>query len=108
MLRHAIEAAGLWDRTAVIISSDHGWRTSVWRGGPNWTSEDERVSRGPTMGVPFLLKLPGQTTEICYDKRFNTVVTSRIIGAILEGSLTDPARIGEAIERFEQQLRLRS
>jgi hypothetical protein len=81
VLRRAIEAVGLWERRAVTISSDHGWRTTVWWSRSCWG---------------------------CYATRFNTVVTGRTITAILEGSLTDPARTGEAIERFEQQLRLRS
>ena len=44
-----------------------------------------------------LLKLPGQRVGFSYDRHFDTVVSRRLITAILDGSLTDPARIGDAI-----------
>jgi hypothetical protein len=96
-IRRTIEAAGLWDRTAVLVSSDHGWRTYLWRGTPDWTAEDEAASRGETMGVPFLLKLPGQKGGLGYDRRFDTVVSAWLITAILDGSLTDPNRIADTV-----------
>jgi len=99
VLRQAIEASGLWQRTALLVSSDHGWRTYRWRGTLEWTPADQALSRQNTMGVPFLLKLPGQAAGVNYNKRFNTVLSSRMITAILEGSLTNPARIADAIER---------
>lgn len=98
-LRHAIDASALGQRTALVVSADHGWRTYHWRGSFEWTPADEAISRQNTMGVPFLLKLPGQSVGVDYNKRFNTVVTSRLIEAILEGRLTDPARIAAEIER---------
>jgi len=54
------------------------------------------------MGVPFLLKLPGQTAGVSYDKRFDTALSSPIITAILKGRLTDPARIADVIECFSR------
>jgi hypothetical protein len=99
MLRQAMEDAGLWDRTAVLVSADHGWRTGLWRGSPEWTSEDETASRQDTMGVPFLLKLPGQTSGVVYSKPFNTVVTRELITGILKGQVTDPAAVVTLVER---------
>lgn len=99
VLRQSMEQAGLWDRTAVLVSADHGWRTSMWRGSPEWTAEEEAASRTNTSGVPFLLKLPGQTSGAAYSKPFNTVVTRQIIADILGGRLTDPAKIPDWIER---------
>ncbi|HEY2017243.1 MAG TPA: sulfatase-like hydrolase/transferase [Bryobacteraceae bacterium] len=96
-IRLAIEAAGLWDRTALLVSSDHGWRRYLWRGGPDWTAEEEILSRGETMGVPFLLRLPHEKAGVSCDRRFDTVVSRRLITAILDGSLTDPSRIGDAV-----------
>ena len=96
-LRHTMEQAGLWDQTALLVSADHGWRTNLWRGGPEWTAEEEAASHGNTSNVPFLLKLPGQTSGVKYTKPFNTVVTRKIITDILDRQLTDPARIADAI-----------
>jgi hypothetical protein len=97
-LRQEMERAGLWDHTAVLVSADHGWRTYLWRGGPEWTAEEEAASRNDTSGVPFILKLPGQTSEVAYNKSFGTVITRQIITDILSGRLTDPAMIQNAIQ----------
>jgi membrane-anchored protein YejM (alkaline phosphatase superfamily) len=98
MLRRAIEEAGQWDRTAILVSSDHGWRTSTWRGGTTWTAEDEAVAHQDTSGVPFVLKLPGQKTGLAFGKSFNTVLTRQVITAILNGQLSDPAAVPAFIE----------
>jgi hypothetical protein len=89
-LRRAMEEAGVWDRTAVLVSADHGWRTATWRGGPGWTAEDETAANQPTGGVPFVLKLPGQKASVSYPAPFNTVATARLIAAVLRGELTRP------------------
>ena len=93
-----MERAGVWDRTAVLVSADHGWRTHIWRGGPEWTAEEELAARGDTAGVPFLLRLPGQAPGIVYSKSFGTVVTRRLITDILAGRLGNPAALEKATE----------
>ena len=40
MLRQAIDQAGLGDSTAILVSADHGWRTHLWRGDAEWTTEE--------------------------------------------------------------------
>ena len=98
-LRRAMEQAGVWDRTAVLVSADHGWRTHLWRGGPGWTTADEAASHVDASGVPFLLKLPQQSNGLSYTEPFNTIVTRAIITEILTGRLSAPGAIPEAIER---------
>jgi hypothetical protein len=97
-LRAALEQSGLWDRTALLVSADHGWRTHLWRGDAQWTAEEEVASRQDTSGVPFLLKLPGQSSGSVYTKPFNTVLTRRLITAILSGRLKDPDALAGMIE----------
>lgn len=92
-LLESIQHAGLEKRTSILVSADHGWRTGLWRGDAEWTSEEEAVSRQDTSGVPFLLRLADQQKEITYTPRLNTVVTRRLIDAILDGWLTDPSQI---------------
>ena len=84
-----MEQAGLWQHTALLVSADHGWRTSYWRGGTDWTAEDEAVSHVDTSGVPFLLRLPGQESGVTYEKRFRTILTRTLIDEILAGRLSD-------------------
>ncbi|HXB71715.1 MAG TPA: hypothetical protein VNY05_25990 [Candidatus Acidoferrales bacterium] len=99
VLRRAMEQCGLWDRTAVLVSADHGWRTQLWRGDAEWTPNEEAASHQDTSGVPFLLKLPEQTSSVVYGKRFNTIVTRQLIMGILSSQLTDPGTLPVFIER---------
>jgi hypothetical protein len=104
LLRRSLEEAGLWDRSAVLVSADHGWRTSFWRSGPEWTPAEEAVSHGDTSRVPFLLKLPGQKFGAAYEKPLPTIVTRRLITEILSRRLTDPAAIPAAILRIQSDM----
>lgn len=99
VLRRTMEQSGLWDRTAILVSADHGWRTHLWRGDAEWTPDEEAASHQDTSGVPFLLKLPGQTSGVVYSKRFNTIVTRQLVTDILSGRLTDPSAVPGIIER---------
>ncbi len=60
----------------------------MWHDQHEWNQEDETVSSLNSIHVPFLLKLPGQVSGVLYRERFNTVVSSRIVMAILAGKLT--------------------
>jgi hypothetical protein len=53
LLRRRIEEAGLWDRSVIPISADHGWRASFWRDAPEWTAAEETASHSDTSAVPF-------------------------------------------------------
>jgi hypothetical protein len=54
--------------------------------------------------VPFLLKLPGQTSGAVYHQPLPTIVTRRLINEILNRRLTDPAAIPAAIARIEADM----
>jgi hypothetical protein len=56
------------------------------------------VSHQDTSGIPFLVKLPGETSSLVYSKPFNTVLTRRVITGILNGQITDPAAVAATIE----------
>jgi hypothetical protein len=97
-LRKSIERAGLWEQTTVLVSADHGWRTHIWRGGPEWTAEEEAACHGiDTSGVPFLLKVAGAAEDTEYSKPFDTVVTRQLILAILEGRVETAAQVVEFV-----------
>lgn len=98
-LRKSMEQSGLWDRTAVLVSGDHGWRTGLWRGDAEWTADEEAASHQDTSRVPFILKLPAQTSGVEYGKTFNTIITRQIITGILSGQVTDPNALPGLIER---------
>ena len=71
ILRRDMEQAGQWDRSWVIVSSDHWWR-------------DARGYDGQLdYHVPFILKAPGKNRPMIYDKPLNTVISKDLVLAIL-------------------------
>ena len=76
-LRQAMETSGEWDKTWLIISSDHSWGNS--------SSYDGRQD----VRVPFIVKPPGKNEAITYSPAFNTVLTHDLILAILRNQITN-------------------
>jgi hypothetical protein len=76
-----MEAAGEWDKTWVIVSADHSWRTSK----PYDGKRDLRV--------PFMVKPPGTSLPETYSSQFNTVLTHDLILAILRGEITNEQNV---------------
>jgi hypothetical protein len=74
-IRHAMEQAGLWDRSTVLVTSDHALR---WYAG--WNEES-------SPRIPYVLKLAGQTRGIEYHNHFHTLFTRDLIQAYLLGQL---------------------
>ena len=85
-IRRAMETAGVWDSTTVLLSADHFYRNATLLDGKS----DHRV--------PFLLKLAGQTTRSDYKRPFNTVVTHDLVLAILRGELQEPESVARWLD----------
>lgn len=101
-IRKAMVRAGLWDRSVVLASSDHWWRPAIWQSLHVWTAEDIRFALPEGQldyRVPFLLKMPGQTTQMEYDTRFNTIHSQELLMEILRGELND----ADAVKRWLDQ-----
>ncbi|HYH00759.1 MAG TPA: sulfatase-like hydrolase/transferase [Terriglobales bacterium] len=90
-LRRAMEDAGTWDKSVLLITSDHWWRPSIWRNTALWTDEDEALFSAGRLDntVPFILRLPGQSKPVHYEERFATVIASDLLTAILKGEVND-------------------
>ena len=86
-LRRAMEDAGVWDTTAVLLSSDHGMKHSGLLDGKS----DSRV--------PFLLKLPRQTAGLVYERAFNTVASGELLLEILAARLETPSQAAKWLDR---------
>jgi hypothetical protein len=100
--RAAMERAGILDNTTLILSADHGWRVQLWRGKAAWTAEEEAASAGiDSLGVPFIVRLPHREPGMRFDRPFNTVITRRLIGAVLHGDVATAADLASCIERFQ-------
>ena len=91
-IRRAMESAGLWDKTWVILSSDHSWRQSGYFDG----KRDFRV--------PFMVKPPGGHLAMDYDKQFNTLVTHDLILAMLKSEITNQPDVANWLDAHGKAL----
>jgi len=82
--------------TTLIVSSDHGWRTALWRGGSEWTSAEESAAQGVDLsGVPFLVSFPDDVAAVEFDQPIDTVITRGLIHEILQGRLRSASQLAE-------------
>ena len=93
-LRNAMEDAGVWDETAVLVTSDHWWRNDLWRSSHSWTSEDENsLPVEANHRVPFILKLQGQNKGLEYNGEFNTILTRDLLLSLLKAEVSSPENV---------------
>jgi hypothetical protein len=88
-IRTAMQAAGLWESTTVLVTSDHGYRGSVTVDGG---ASQERW-------VPFLLKLPGRHSCYEYDRVLQTVHSADLVLEVLRGRLAEPSEVANWFDR---------
>lgn len=87
-LRNAMQAAGVWEKTHVLLTSDHGYRN---RHRVDGVRSDSRV--------PFLVRVAGSPQEISFPSKFNTVLSSDLAMALLNGVVKSPGEVQGWIER---------
>ncbi|MGH9146118.1 MAG: alkaline phosphatase family protein [Vicinamibacterales bacterium] len=93
-LRRALEEAGLWAGTTVLVHSDHALRPRIWKQLQQWTPELEASTGGRQSAfTPFILKLPGQDKGIEYDRPFNAALARDLVMAALDGRLGSAAEV---------------
>ena len=98
-LRRAMELAGTWDNTTVIITADHYWRVDTWRSAGAWTPEEQsRLSKKKDHRIPFMIKMAGQKDSYSYDQTFNTVLLRNLIGAIMHREIAEPPSIANWLD----------
>jgi hypothetical protein len=86
-LRRAMQAAGDWDNTTILLSADHSYRAAAALDG----HKDHRV--------PFLLKLAGHSEPATFSEPFNTLLTRDLLLAILRGEIATPPEAAAWIAR---------
>ncbi len=90
-LRRAVQQAGLWDQTAVLITADHGLRPGAWIGHLGWTQELDRLTgRENPVRVPFILKLPGHSPGAVAEATFYNSLATDLGLAVLQGTVSTP------------------
>ena len=85
-LRSAMDHAGVWDKTWVILSSDHSWRESMAYDGHR------------DLRVPFIIKAPFGGPCAVYSQRINTVITAQLISSILHGQINDLKQVASWLD----------
>ncbi len=74
----AMRAAGMWQDTAVVVSSDHGWRGR------------DGYDRHAAGAVPVFVKLPRQRRGEVDPRDLDALVVPRLLRALWLGELTEP------------------
>jgi hypothetical protein len=90
-IRAAMETAGVWESSVIVVSADHWWRSDFWSTHFGWAEDDRRALGPPDHRVPFLVKLPGAPAAT-YEPAFNTVLTRELVLAAVRGEVKDAAR----------------
>ncbi len=104
-IRKKMEAAGLWDESTVIVSSDHHWRINRWKKAHSshklsLTDGDRELTEEiEDQRIPFILKLKNQKNPVTYEKPFNTVITRDIINSLMKGEISTPEELQKQIDR---------
>ncbi len=84
-VRRAMESAGVWDDSYIILTSDHGFTLGSW---PEVVPPEKMDPR-----VPLLVKFPGQRQTYVYDERFLMVSLRAVLQGMFSGKLTRPEQM---------------
>ncbi|HEY2003094.1 MAG TPA: hypothetical protein VGG80_12295 [Acidobacteriaceae bacterium] len=75
--------------TLLIVSSDHSWRTSLWRVAGGWTRAEERATNGGFFDQrPVLMvRFPQQTRGEQIDRPESAMVVHRLVLDLIAGKV---------------------
>jgi hypothetical protein len=99
-LRRTLEQAGLWERTSLLVTGDHGLRAPSWAGHLGWTSElDQLTGRQNPVNVPFILKIGGSAQPAAMARSFSNVVSADMVLAVLRGEISTSTQAAAWLEQ---------
>ena len=99
-LRKAMERAGVWDSTTLLLFSDHGLRATADNVFPLWGNEPQTVVRATTdRRVPFLVKLAGYKMPVTFNSPLSTVLSCDLVIAVLRGNVATPENLTRWVDR---------
>ena len=86
---HASASAG---NTTLIVTSDHSWRTPMWKSNTGLLAEEQTASQGGFDARPMLMiHFPEQTREVDVGRPFPQLTLHRIIVSMLQGHIESAA-----------------
>ena len=78
-VRDQMLKAGLWEKSVVIVTSDHWWRYAAGFDG----KMDQKV--------PFAVRFPGKQAGMLYQQPFNTIALHDLTLQIVDNILRSPS-----------------
>jgi hypothetical protein len=104
VLMREIDITSSASQTTVIVSSDHSWRTPIWRHEEGWGAEDDRASKGQFDDRPvFMIHFPGQASGEDVKALVPELLEHDIITAMLRGEIRDPEDFDAYLARGHYQ-----
>jgi hypothetical protein len=75
--------------TVLIVSSDHSWRSSLWRAAGGWTKDEERATNGGFFDQrPVLMvRFPQQTRGVLIDHPESAMLVHRLLLDLIAGKV---------------------
>jgi hypothetical protein len=107
-MRRAMEAAGVWEPTTVILTADHHLRVEMWRDryGP-LPMEVQTATGGKSRPlVPFIVKLAGQNHSVVYDAPFNGIVLHDLALSFLQRKINTPEGVASWLNENRSRIGL--
>jgi hypothetical protein len=86
-IRREMQHGGVGDKTVLLVSSDH------------WNRQSDLVDGKMDHRVPFLVYFPASPAGLEYRAAFNTILSRRLVTAILKGEVHNPAEAAAWIGR---------
>ena len=89
--------------TTLIVSSDHSWRTMLWKQGTEWTSEEEQISAGQFDPRPVLMiHFPDQKTGGDVVTALPQLIQHDILSGILKKQVSNPEGLNTLVAQEVQ------
>jgi hypothetical protein len=95
ILRNAMEQAGEWNQSTVIVSSDHWLRSHLHTSG----QDIQQKFQLENTRIPFIVKPAGGGAGVQYARPFNTVITRYLINAIMTGEVSTTDDVSSWLDR---------
>ena len=89
-IRQALEQAGTWDSTTILLTSDHPLRVGLW---PTFYGGGLPAHVQQSNRVPFLLKMAGEKQGVEYPRAMQTVVTKDLLLDVLNRKITTAEQV---------------
>lgn len=104
--RRALEEAGHWDSTTLIITSDHPMRPDIWSANETWTEEEQSLTGNQRRDeIPLLIKPAAAGAPVESHEPVSTIALPALTAEVLAGRITTAAQTAEFLAHPAQTRR---